>query len=143
MLSHFSHIQFFVFLGTVALWALLSMGFSKQECWSGLPCPSPGALPNPGIEPVSLKNPALAEGLFIISATWEAPVLVYYFPIAALTNCHQFIGFSFSSVAQLCLTLCNPIDCSLQGSSVCGILQARILEWVVIPFSRRSSQPRD
>ena len=45
-------------------------------------------------------------------------------------------------VAQLCLTLCNPIDCSLQGSSVCGILQARILEWVAISFSRRSSQSR-
>ena len=54
MLSHFSHIQFFVFLGTVALWALLSMGFSKQECWSGLPFPSPGDLPNPGTEPRSL-----------------------------------------------------------------------------------------
>ena len=46
-------------------------------------------------------------------------------------------------VAQSCLTLCNPMDCNLPGSSVCGILQARILEWVAIPFSRRSSQPRN
>ena len=46
-------------------------------------------------------------------------------------------------VAQSCLTLCDPVDCSPPGSSVRGILQARILEWVVIPFSRRSSQPRD
>ena len=46
-------------------------------------------------------------------------------------------------VSQLCLTLCNLMDCSQPGSSVLGILQARILEWVVIPFSRRSSQPRD
>ena len=46
-------------------------------------------------------------------------------------------------VAQLCLTLCNPMDCSLPGSSVNGILQARILEWVAVPFSRGSSQPRD
>ena len=46
-------------------------------------------------------------------------------------------------VAQSCSTLCNPMDCSLPGSSVCGILQARILEWVAIPFSRASSQPRD
>ena len=38
-------------------------------------------------------------------------------------------------VAQLCLTLCDPIDCSWLGSSVHGILQARILEWVAIPFS--------
>ena len=42
-------------------------------------------------------------------------------------------------VSQSCLTLCNPMDCSLPGSSVHGILQARILEWVAIPFSRGSS----
>ena len=41
---------------------------------------------------------------------------------------------------QSCLTLCDPMDCSPPGSCVHGILQARILEWVVIPFSRESSQ---
>ena len=46
-------------------------------------------------------------------------------------------------VAQSCLTLCNSMVCILTGSSVHGILQARILEWVAIPFSRGSSQPRD
>ena len=46
-------------------------------------------------------------------------------------------------VAQTCLTLCDPMDYSPLGCSVPGILQARILEWVAIPFSRRSSQPRD
>ena len=46
-------------------------------------------------------------------------------------------------VAQLCPTLCDPMDCSLPGSSVHGILQVRILEWVAMPFSRRSYQPRD
>ena len=45
-------------------------------------------------------------------------------------------------VAQLCLTLFDPMDRSRPGSSVHGILQARILEWVAIPFSRGSSQPR-
>ena len=44
---------------------------------------------------------------------------------------------------QLCLTLCNSMDCSPPGSSAHGILQARILEWVVISFSRGSSQPRN
>ena len=44
---------------------------------------------------------------------------------------------------QLCLTLCNPVDCSLPESSVHGILQARILKWVAMPSSRGSSQPRD
>ena len=48
-----------------------------------------------------------------------------------------------SEVAQLCLTLCDPMDCRLPGSSVHGIFRARILEWVAISFSRRSSQPRD
>ena len=45
-------------------------------------------------------------------------------------------------VAESCPTLCNPMECSLPGFSVHGILQARILEWVVISFSRESSQPR-
>ena len=49
----------------------------------------------------------------------------------------------WSEVAQLCLTLCDPMDCSLPGSSIHGIFQARILEWVVISFSRGSSWPRD
>ena len=48
-----------------------------------------------------------------------------------------------SEVLQSCLTLCDPMDCSLPDSSVHGIFQARILEWVAISFSRGSSQPRD
>ena len=47
------------------------------------------------------------------------------------------------TVTQSCPTLCNPMDCSPPGSPVHGILQARILEWVAISFSRGSSQPRD
>ena len=50
---------------------------------------------------------------------------------------------SESEVAQSCLTLCDPMDCSPPSSSVHGILQARVLEWVAISFSRRSSRPRD
>ena len=46
-------------------------------------------------------------------------------------------------VAQSCPTLCDPMDCSPPGSSVCGILQARILEWIAMPSSKGSSQPRD
>ena len=48
-----------------------------------------------------------------------------------------------SEVAQSCPTLCDPVDCSLSGFSVHGILQARIPEWVTISFSRGSSRPRD
>ena len=73
MLSHFSCVQLFATLWTVARQAPLSMGFSRQEYWSGLPFPSPGDLPHLGIEPVSLKSPALAGGLFTTNTTWEAP----------------------------------------------------------------------
>ena len=48
-----------------------------------------------------------------------------------------------AKLLQSCLTLCNPMDCSLASSSVRGILQARILEWLAISFSKGSSQPRD
>ena len=58
---------------TVACKALLSMGFSRQEHWSGLPCPPLGNLPDPGIEPASLRSLALAGGFFMTSTTWEAP----------------------------------------------------------------------
>jgi len=49
----------------------------------------------------------------------------------------------WSEVTQSCPTLCNPMDCSLPHSSIHGIFQARVLEWVAISFSRGSSQPRD
>ena len=49
----------------------------------------------------------------------------------------------WSEVAQSCPTLCDPMDCSLQGSSIHGIFHARVLEWIAISFSRGSSQPRD
>ena len=53
VLSRFSHVQLCATLWTVAHQAPLSMGFSRQEYWSGLPCPSPGGLPNSRTEPVS------------------------------------------------------------------------------------------
>ena len=76
MLSHFSRVQLFVTLWTVAHQAPLSMGFSSQEYWRGLLCPPPGDLPNPGIEPASLKSPELAGRLFTTSAIWEACICV-------------------------------------------------------------------
>ena len=57
-----------VTLWTVAHQAPLPMEFSRQEYWSGLPIPPPGDLPNPGIEPLSLMSPALADRLFTTSA---------------------------------------------------------------------------
>ena len=70
-LSHFSCVRLFVTLWTVACQAPLSMGFFRQEYWSGSPFPPPGDLPIPGIEPAS---PALAGGFLTTSTTWEAPL---------------------------------------------------------------------
>ena len=65
MLVPLSHVQLFAIPWTLALQAPLSMEFSRQEYWSGLPFPSPGDLPGPRIKPASLKSSALANGLFI------------------------------------------------------------------------------
>ena len=62
MLSHLSRVQLFAMLWTVAHQASVSMGFSRQENWNGLPCPTPRDLSDPGIEPVSLMSPALEGG---------------------------------------------------------------------------------
>ena len=71
-LSHFRRVRLFVTLWTVALQASLSIEFSRQEYWNGLPSPLPGDLPNPGIELTSLTSPLLAGGCFPTSAIWEA-----------------------------------------------------------------------
>ena len=72
MLSWFSRVHLYATLWATACQAPLSMGFSRQEYWSGLPCPPPRDLPNAGIEPGSLTSPALARRFFTISTTWEA-----------------------------------------------------------------------
>ena len=59
-----SHVQLFLTLWTVARQAPLSMEFSRQECWSSLPFPPAGDLPNPGMEPTSPESPSLAGGFF-------------------------------------------------------------------------------
>ena len=71
-----SCVRLFVTSWTIACHPLLSMGFSIQEYWSGLPFPPPGDLPNPGMEPVSLGSPALAGRFFTISTIWEARTCV-------------------------------------------------------------------
>ena len=65
----------------VTLWAIfcqtpLPMRFSRQEYWNGLPCPPPGDLPDPGIEPASLISPSVAGGNCTTRATWEAHVCI-------------------------------------------------------------------
>ena len=105
MLDFFSRLQLFVILWTLAFQAPLFMGFSRQEYWSGLPCPPPGDLPDPGIKPVSLACPGLARGFFTTSATWDAP-----------STCLSSV--QFSSVTQSCPTLCDPMNHSTPGLPV-------------------------
>ena len=69
MLRLFSYVRLFATLWTIVPQAPLSTEFSRQEYWSGLPFPSPGDLPDPGIKPMSLMSPALAGRFFTTSAT--------------------------------------------------------------------------
>ena len=138
------------------------MGFSRQEYWSGLPLLSPGDLPNPGIEPRSPtlqadSSPAEPPGKPKNTGVGSLPLL-QRIPLTqgsnwGLPHCrwilHQLscqgspIAHGESEVTQSCPTLCDPVDCSLPGFSIHGTLQARILEWVTISFSRGSSRLRD
>ena len=114
VLSCFIHIQLFATLWTVAHWAPLSMGFSRQEYWSGLPYLPPGDLLNSRIEPTSLISAALAGGFFTTSATWEAPcvcvcVCVLLFSLKVMSTSLQPIKLQHSRLP--CLSL-SPRVCS-------------------------------
>ena len=78
VLSHLSRVQFFAALWIVAHQTPLSMEFSRQECWRGLPYPLSGESSQPRDQThVSLHLPALAGGFFTTGTTWEAPTLVF------------------------------------------------------------------
>ena len=92
VLSRFSHVQLCVTSWTIAHQTHLPMGFSRQEYWqSGLPFPSPGDLPDPGIKPTSLMSPALSGRFFTPGTSWEA---------------HHFMGRPLpnQSLPQRCLS---------------------------------------
>ena len=138
---------------------LLSMELSRQEYWSGQLFPSPGNLPNPGIEPGpptlqadSLPSEPPGKPMnTLLSHFSRVPVRPHRWQPTRLpcpwdssgknigVGCHfplQCMKLkSESEVAQSCLTLSDPMDCSLPGSSIRGIFQARILEWGAITFS--------
>ena len=126
------------------------MGFPRQEYWNGLQFPFPGDLPNPGME---LTCPAwqadssslshLDSPIYGVLLLSRHSVMSHSLRPHGLSVTFLCIKVHFSSVAQSCLILCDPMDCSQSDSSVHGILQVRIMEWVVISFSRGSSQPRD
>jgi len=120
------------------------VGFSKHETWSlssvNAQC---------SIDCIRRLLESSGDKLLgFFQCVFETSILTGWYPYL-----WSYLAFSVSFcitdececvlVAQLCLTLCDPVDCSPPGSSVPGILQARILEWVAIPFSRGSSRPRD
>ena len=113
-----SCVQLLVTLWTVAHQSP-STGFFRQEYWSGLPFPSPGDLPDPGIESKSLVSPALQMDSLPTKPSGKPNA----YP------CEH---------AQSCSTFCEPMDCSWPGSSIHGVFQARILEQIAISFSRGS-----
>ena len=99
-----SRVRFFSTLSTVALQTPLSMGFPRQEYWTGLPLPSPGDLPNPGIKPGSPVSLVLAGVFFTTSTTWEfrtvnPKFLNYPFPFPF--GNHKLVLYVYESVSVL------------------------------------------
>ena len=85
-----------------------------------------------------------SKNQLLVSLIFAVVILVSISFISALIFLYFFPSANFESeVAQSCPTLCDPMDCSLPRSSLHGILQARVLEWIAISFSRGSSRPRD
>ena len=115
VLSRFHCVRLFATLWTVARQAPLSLGFSRQEYGSGLPCTPPGDLPDPGIKPMALKSPVLGGWFFTTSATWEA-----------LSGYRHFLFLSFS-VTELCQTLCDLMDCIMPGYSFLKFMSTELV----------------
>ena len=90
-------------------------GFSRQEYWSGLPCPPPGYFPDSGIKPASPAVPALAGRIFTAESLGKVSTLS-----------------AAAKSLQSCPTLCDPMDCSPPGSSVHGF--SRQEHWSGLPF---------
>ena len=113
-----------------------SLGFSRQEHWSGVPFPSPmhesekwkgsRSVVSDSSRPHGLQPTRLL-------CTWDSPGKNTGVGCHFLLQCMKVE--SESEVAQSCPTLSDPMDCSLPGSSIYGIFQARVLEWVAIAFS--------
>ena len=127
-----------------------SLGFSRQEHWSGLPFPSPmhesgkwkwshwvvsDSYRPHGLQPTRFLHP------------WDFPGKSTGVGCHCLLRHIMLVSYNMKKVkvlvTQLCSALCNPMECSPPSSSAHGILQARILEWAVMPSSRGSFQPRD
>ena len=86
VLSHFSRVLLFVTPWTAACQAPLSMGFSWQEYWSGLPCPPPGHVPDPGIEPMSLTSTCIGRWVLYPQCHMGSPCICIYISYTQKSN---------------------------------------------------------
>ena len=108
------------------------MGVSRQEYWSGVPLPSPQI--HTTIYKINNKD------LLYTIGNYSQYLVITYNGQKSKKNIYMKVKVL---AAHFYDTLCQPMDCSLPGSSVQGIFQTRIMEWVAVPFSRVCSQPRD
>ena len=121
-----NHVWLFATLRTISCQAPLSMGFSGQECWSGLPCPPPGDPPDPGIEPHRLCLLHRQTGSFPL-----APRGKPWYGKCAVLCCAKSL--------QSCPALWDPMDCSPLGSSGHGIIPTWC--WSGLPFPPPGNLP--
>ena len=120
---------------TAAYQAPPSVGFSRQEYWSGLPCPAVAADKSLQSCP-TLCNP-LRRQPSRLPRPWDSPGKNTGVGCHFLLQCIRVK--SESEVAQSCLTLSDPMDCSPPGSFVHGIFQARVLEWGAMSYTGLNS----
>ena len=164
----FSRVRLLATPWTAAYQAPLPMGFSRQEYWSGLPLPSSYQANSPQnrnvAEGIYDWREDLVRGWIVTgnNLSWSEHTLLWlrslgfihqdFIFLSTYNNLSQPISLTptpplmcmlYAKLLQSCLILCSPMDCSPPGSSVHGILQARILEWVAMPSSRGSSRPSD
>ena len=158
----FSHVRPFVTLWTVPHQAPLSMGFSRQDYWSGLPCPPPGHLPDPGIEITSAFISCIAGRFFTHWTTWEAPnqgwnesesrsVVSNSLWPHGLYSPWNFPGQNTGVGSLSLLQGIFPTQGSNPGPPHCRRIlyqlshkgSPRIQEWIAYPFCSRSAWPRN
>ena len=124
---------------------LCPRGFSRQEYWSGLPCPPPGALPNLGIKSKSLKSPELAGRYFTTSATWEMRIVANFVKRLYTQACHWLLRFNVPVTLPTCgwwpwgpspcyICYVCPLPAIQAPGSCC--LDGSVVVWALGLFSR-------
>ena len=140
-----SHVRLFVTLWTVACQPPPSMGFSRQEYWSGLQFPSLGSLPNPGIEPESPASSSLAHGFFTTEPPGKPSIMFSSFNTSHIET-HMYIHtyihtpvHAYMLATQSCPTLCIP--CTVAHQAPLSMEFSRLEHCIGQPFSSPADLP--